>query len=359
MIPQFKWAYFSFVIFAVTYFYAIFPTVHYAAVTAFATQLLVISIAYKMIDTEKKLDLVLWGYIVGAFYLSFYIFQLGRNSGMRVEGMGMVDAPGSNALAAAIAPSLVLCLYYYWRFDTKRFKVVFAIAGVFIANAIVLINSRGAFLAVSTSLLYFMFYMYTSSQQKRFQKATAVWLTIVGLAGVVYLADDSFIERMKSISNTAVSEQAESGSTRTVFWKGAWEMAKDYPLGTGASGFQYYAPFYVPEHIHTGRSRNRAVHSTWFEALTEVGYLGLIVFVLMLYSCFKTTNKCKKLLKEKNTPEAYFKVIAIEAAFISFLVSSTFINRYKAELLYWLVLYTACAYNIYVLQINSRVAKRK
>jgi len=34
---------------------------------------------------------------------------------------------------------------------------------------------------------------------------------------------------------------------------------------------------------------------------------------------------------------------------ISFLVTATFMNRFRAEALYWIILYTACAYNIYVL----------
>ena len=106
--------------------------------------------------------------------------------------------------------------------------------------------------------------------------------------------------------------------------------------------------------MDTGYSRNRAVHSTWFEALTDIGYLGLLILILMIYSCYKTTQACKSALNKDEDIEKYFKIIAIQAAFISFLVSATFINRLRSEMLYWLVLYSACAYNIYVIKTSEK-----
>jgi len=40
-------------------------------------------------------------------------------------------------------------------------------------------------------------------------------------------------------------------------------------------------------------------------------------------------------------------VVAIEGAFITFLIGMSFMNRFTAEILYWLVLFIACAHNIY------------
>jgi O-antigen ligase len=161
--------------------------------------------------------------------------------------------------------------------------------------------------------------------------------------------DRSSIERILSIKqNTEVQENQETAATRTVFWKAAWDMAKDFPLGTGYEGFSFYSHSYIPTNVNTGRSRNRAVHSTWFETLSEVGYLGLSLFILMLDSCFKTTKLTKKYLKEQNMVDDYFKIIALEGALIAFLVTMTFINRMRAEVLYWCIMFICVAYNVYV-----------
>jgi len=75
--------------------------------------------------------------------------------------------------------------------------------------------------------------------------------------------------------------------------------------------------------------------------------------LVMLYYCFKTTNKSKTVLLGRNDKDNYFKIIAIQGAFISYLVAITFVNRLTAETLFWFVLFTGCAYNIYVLKEDS------
>jgi hypothetical protein len=349
--PQFKWIYSLLILYSITWFYSVNPDEHLVATINYFKLIIIISIAYKLIDNPKNLDCTLWGYIFGCWYISFLMWETGRNIGLRVEGIGTVDSPDSNGIAAALAPSLVLCLYYLWISKRIIHKILFVFAGVFIANALILINSRGSFLAAGISIVYFMFYMYFSSLQKKHQKTTAVLITILGISALLYLADEFFIERLKTMQNTEIVTEEETGSTRVVFWMSAWEMAKDYPFGSGLKGFDYHAPDYIPEDVDTGYSRNRSVHSTWFEALTEIGYLGLLLLVLMVYSSFITTRKCFSYLRGKGDFENYFKIISLEAALISFLIAMSFMNRFRAEILYWLILYTACAYNIYVIKL--------
>jgi len=346
--PQMKWLFMVGITFLLASFTAVFPEFHNQSVRDFITLIAVIVIAYKIIDSDKKLNIAIWGYLYGAFYLGFYIFQQGRNAGDRVEYIGTADATDSNGIAAALVPSVVLCLYYFWVSNKTYRRFIFILAGIFTANALVLINSRGAFLGVACSLAYFMYFMYFSPIQKKNQKTTVIFLMLIGMSGVVYLVDDSFIERMQTMTvKKDVTEQ--SGSTRMIFWSAAWEMAKDHPMGLGARGFQFYAPLYIPEEVGTGGSRHRAVHSSWFEALSEAGYLGLISFCMMLFSSFNATRACKILAKKQQDIDRYFKIIAIEAALIGFIITMTFLNRYRAEVLYWLVLYTICAYNIYII----------
>jgi len=357
-VPQFRWMYFVLFLYLIANFYAVWSDVHLIYSMYFLKLVLIVSVAYKICDTSERLDYMMFAYIFGAWYIGVVAFQLGRNSGDRVEGIGMVDAPNANDTAAAIVPAVVLCLYYFWRLKPWWGKALIAFAGIFIANGLILINSRGAFLGVALSIVYFMLFMYFSSFQKKFQKSIAVFITIAGLAGGATLIDDSFLGRMKTLSNTEVQEDKETGSTRVEFWKAAWEMAKDYPLGAGYGGFNHYAPIYIPEDVNTGgRGRHRTVHSTWFEALTEIGYLGLFSFIMMIYVSFRSFSLCKKNLKESNQIDLYFRIIALEAALLGFLITVTFINRMRAEILYWLILYSSVAYNLHVLRAKELLIK--
>lgn len=348
------WAYLLCFIYSITYFYAIAQQYHYTFMVYFIKLLVIMTLAYKLASDRKDFSYMLYGYIWGAWYVSFYVWQIGRNSGNRVEGVGLVDSPDANGLAAAIAPAIVLCVYYFWIKTDKVQKGLFALAGVFIANAIVLINSRGAFLGVAASVLFFMYYMYTSSFQRKNQKKMAVFIVVAGLNGGLYLADDDFINRILGIgAEVEKSETQESGATRMIFWQAAWDMAKDHPFGGGYRTFNYYSPAYIPEGIDTGNSRSRSVHSTWFETLTEVGYLGLLAFVAMLISSWRCINKVKVYLKENNEVDEYFKMIAVQSSLIAFLIAMTFLNRMRAEILYWLVMFCSVAYNVYYVKAKK------
>ena len=347
--PPFKYFYLLVALYAITYFYSVRPELHMMFATNYIKLAVIMTLAYKLCSSQKSLDIILYGYIFGAWYLSFIAFQVGRQFGDRLQGVYTVDAPDVNFVGAALVPSLVLCLYYFWIKNRYIQRFVFVIAGAFIANAMVLINSRGAYLGVAISIAYFMYHMFFSSFQRKYQKATTIFLLIAGLLSLTVVMDRSSIERILSINeSTQVETNKETAATRTVFWKAAWDMAKDYPLGTGYEGFSFYSNIYIPSNVNTGRSRNRAVHSTWFETLSEVGYLGLILFILLLYSCFKTTKLTKIYLKEQNMVDEYFKMVALEGALIAFIVTMTFINRMRAEVLYWCIIFICVAYNVYV-----------
>jgi O-antigen ligase len=159
---------------------------------------------------------------------------------------------------------------------------------------------------------------------------------------------------MTTIDNDAqIDETRETGGTRMIFWSAAWEMAKDYPFGNGYKGFNYLSHLYIPEDVATGNSRNRTVHSTWMEALSEIGYAGLLALFFMLWSSYKTTNKCKDTLSKQGDIDNFFKIIALQAAGLCFIISMTFLNRLRAEILYWLILYSAIAYNIYIVKPST------
>ncbi len=351
-IPQFWFLYLMIANYAAVSLIAVFPESHMTALDYLATVTVLITVVYKLVKTEKELNLILWGYIIFAGYLGYYISQIGRTSSGRFQGAGMVDAPDGNGVAAAIAPTLVLCLYYFW-IDKKLInRIGIAIIGAFLANALVQLGSRGAFLGVGASVGMFFYAMYFSKKRMKNQRLSVVFLLMFGGVGAITVTDDIFWSRITSMATQVESDatEKETGATRFIFWKGAWEMAKDYPFGQGSRSFLFYSPIYIPSEVDTGKKRNRAVHSTWFEALTEIGYLGLISLIGVIYYSLSTTKKAAKRLKEKGDLKQYFKVVAIRCSLICFIVSMTFLNRLRGEILYWCILYCAIAYNIYYLK---------
>jgi len=123
-------------------------------------------------------------------------------------------------------------------------------------------------------------------------------------------------------------------------------------LGMGIYGYNRLAPEYMGEEIR-GKVEYRSVHSMWFQALGEVGWIGLFIFLGMLYSLWRISSKTKQFLIAKEDYAAYFKLLALECALLGYMAAASFINRFRAEILYWFILFLAVGVKLYYLQCRD------
>jgi len=355
--PVLKWMLALLVMYGFMINFAIVPEVHKSFTYEFAKLIIIIFCAYKLIVSERALNACLWAYIIGATYIGYVAYSVGRNAQGRVEGIGMVDTGGDgNLTAAAMVPALIILTYMAWM-GNKKVKALAIFCGAFIANGIVLINSRGAFLGVVVGILFFLFYMIFSRYQRKGQRGIAILIILIGLAGTVYVADEAFWTRMETLKN--VDDGSTSGSHRVDFWMATFDVLEDYPLGVGIQGFIVLSPNYLPEHYFEGRKSGKATHSTWFQVLSEIGWLGLFFLLALLISTFKLSRATKRYLINVEKYDAYFKVLALEGALLSFLVAASFIDRTRSGMLYWLILFIAVASNIYYLRYRNPEGRKQ
>lgn len=343
----FKWMVLVLLSYYVAKLYALDRILHDIFTFDFAKLIIIMLVAYKVIDNRKVMDFVIWAYITGAFYIGYLATSTGRNSAGRVEGVGMIDAPDANDTAAALVPAGVLLMYLAWQ-GGKYSKIFAVLMGAFIANGIVLINSRGAFLGVVVSLGLFLLYMIFSRHQKKGQKGAAIFMIVFGLSGALYVTDDAFWERMGTLKKDEETGE-RGGASRTLFWWRTFDMLADRPYGLGVRGYNVVSPFYLSDE-ERGGVLNRSVHSSWFQGLSEIGYHGFAFFLLMLLSLFRQSWRARQYLVQQGDFHTYFKVLAIECALIGYLVSATFIDRFRAEILYWMILFLMLAIKFYYLQ---------
>ncbi|MDS1309927.1 O-antigen ligase family protein [Marinobacter xiaoshiensis] len=351
--PVFKWILALLITYLLMINIAIVPALHKQFTIEFVKLIVIIFVAYKLINTEKALDACLWAYILGATYIGYVAHSTGRDGQGRVEGIGMIDTGGdSNGTAAALIPALVLLIHKAW-LGNKKVKVAAVICGALIANGVVLINSRGAFLGAVCGGLFFVFYMLFSKYQRKGQRGSAILIILLGIGGALYVADDAFWERMGTLKE--VEDGDASGSHRIDFWLATFDMMADNPLGVGINGFVQLSPSYLPDHYFDGRTSGKAVHSTWFQVLSEVGWVGFFILIAMLISTMKQSSRAKIYLLERQNFDAYFKLLSLEGAFYSYLVAASFIDRGRAVTLYWLILLILVAANIYFLRYRRAV----
>lgn len=348
--PQFKWLILLAIFYCLAYFYAIDVHRHEQAMIELVKMLLTLSIAYKILDSAKKLEWSLLAYIIGSAYIGYEAYVVGRNSGDRVEGIGLIDAPEANGTAAAIVAAIPLVIYFLW-WSNRKVKFAMLILGPFIANALILINSRGAFLGLSAGLLHFMWTMFFSKFQFEHQRKASIAIIILGLSGALYLVDEGFIDRMSTL--TAPEDERSSGSHRIHIWTSTFDLLGDHPLGVGAYGFETLSPKYVNEDLFFGGQKYKAVHSIWFQALSEIGWHGLIAFCLIVISTYMALSRVKKKCMEENNHRFFYLSHTLQSSFITILVTSSFINQFRVQIVYWLIFFSACLYSIIV--INNQL----
>ncbi len=354
--PVLAWMLIFLLLYFIAQAYALNPIAHSRFIDYFWKLVVVMLVAYKLLNTEKLVSAAIWVYLLGAGYIGYYGTSLGRDSSGRLSSIGFVDTSiDTNGAASVLVPSLVLLLYYGWQGNWK-IRAVVVVCSAFIVNALILANSRGAFLGALVGGGLFIGFMLFSRFQKAGQRLTAIAIVICGLAGALSLTDETFWNRMQTLEANEQGQRGGDGRDRMYFWFGTLKMLEDYPQGMGIGGFAMLSGVYLDQSKVNDSVQNRAVHSIWFQVLGELGWVGFVVFLSMLAAIFRISNKAKYYLIMQNRTEIYFKIVALQCALIGFLVTASFIDRARAEILYWMILFLASSANVYYLQ---HLAKEK
>jgi hypothetical protein len=349
--PAFKWLIGLLLMYYLAQLWALNGAAHDRFTFDFTKLMIIVFVAYKLVNSERALDASIWAYLIGATYIGYLATITGRNSRDRLEGIGLVDSPDANGVASALVPAGALLMYYAWMGNWKV-KLLCVACGGLIANGLVLINSRGAFLGVVVGAGFYLLHMVFSRHRKKGQRAMAILIAVAGISGGLYVTDDIFWERMQTLENL---ESKESGAGRITFWFATFDMLEDYPMGMGVQGYNQLASSYMDDETRGG-VEYRSVHSLWFQGLGEVGPIGFGLFAMALLALRRMSRKAKNLAIALGENTTYFKLLALECGLISYLVAGSFINQFRAEILYWMILLVAVGTNVYYLQ---RAEKQK
>ena len=116
----------------------------------------------------------------------------------------------------------------------------------------------------------------------------------------------------------------ESAMGRIYAWQAATNMALARPLtGVGISNF--YANYYAYSPHWDGK--NHAVHSTWFQVLAESGFLGLILFLTLVFKTFQQAIANQAMASGSDNRAISVLAQALLAGLCSFCVSGTFLTQ--------------------------------
>jgi putative inorganic carbon (hco3(-)) transporter len=215
-------------------------------------------------------QMVIVAWLCGLFYVGYQawgnvgIYTDGRLTG----GVGGSDFADSSGLAVHLVASLPII--GAMMFICRRWwsRGLTAIVGALVVNTIFLTRTRNAAFGLAAIVC-----VGAISLPKRYRMRGLLAIAVgVGLA--LQLADPAWFRRMETVFSY---EESTSATSRIEFWKAAYEMALDYPLGVGIGRYHEVVQEYIPT-----LTAQRSAHSTFMACLAELGFGGLALLLVII-----------------------------------------------------------------------------
>lgn len=164
--------------------------------------------------------------------------------------------------------------------------------------------SRGAF--ISLILCLFIYFIFLEKNHKK-----TPFVLVIIIMGLFFITPAASI-LFKDFSFT-FSSQHGSNIERFVLIKFALELFLEYPVfGVGSLNFPYYLFQHgVPTGIISLDYTNLGPHNTFFQVAAEEGLVGLITFLLFLFSIYRLLKKIPHTIKLNQSYIHGLKLFAI------------------------------------------------
>ena len=294
-----------------------------------------------VVTKPKDINKVVWLFVICAFMLGLQAYGLPRSAyiGGRLDGrVGGSDFLDSNALAAFMVASSVIIGSVFMR-TAWWGKIICGAAGAFALNTIVLCRSRGAVLALVGAGVAII------ALSPRHIRGKMIAGALVALLGLAYVSDAQFLARMANIGNN-VSSAVEAGQTsdmstnmRLAAWRGGFKMFKAHPLGVGAGNFNQYIGYYSSE------VEGLSPHSTYVQAIAELGFPGLILVLALFINGGVTTLKVLKdshHLSEPDRSILQWSSLGFGAVIVGYATCGLTAHLLYYEAFWWFLLMPVC-----------------
>jgi len=281
-------------------------------------------IAMAVMQSPNRLKGFVWVMALSLGFIAIKggIFVLITGGGARVQGAGgmMED---NNQLAMAMAMLMPIAFYLTQHPPMKIMKWPLVGAAVLVPIAALGTQSRGG--AVAVAAVLFIMLMKT---KYKFRLILAV--LIMGFAGWSF-APQHYKDRLASSENAATEDDSFRG--RVSMWKYAVNLADDNPIEGGGFNVFYIrraAELYMPPGFEP-----RAPHSIYFEVIAEHGYVGLTLFLTLLFAgWYSGGTQAKRFRQYKETKWLGDMCAAMQLSVVGFAAGGLTVNIATFDVFY-------------------------
>jgi probable O-glycosylation ligase (exosortase A-associated) len=187
--------------------------------------------------------------------------------------------------------------------------------------------SRGAFLA--SIAVAIVLSLRSANKLRNLAIILGVSLLILPMLPSVFWDRMETIQTYKEIND-------ESALGRLHFWSVAMRMASANPIiGVGFNSYNRAYDEY--DFSGGGYGRGYSVHSIYFGVLAELGYLGLFLYLSIIFSAFRASSYSRKVGFQREHRFFVVSASALEASLVAFLVGGSFVPLQYNEMFWHII----------------------
>jgi len=287
-----------------------------------------------VLQSKSRLKGLMWLGIGVGVMLSYQAIELYREDTFKTEGYrvsvdfgGMFGNPNDMAMHLVIFTPIAVALGIASK--NKLCKLAyFTVAGTMVAGNMVTL-SRGAFLGLIAVAVILAWKLGRKQRLK-----VSLISSIVGLLFMM-VAPGNYGLRILSIFIPSLDQVSSSDQRRELLIQSIWITLR-HPLGVGIGNFPLYG------------IRNLETHNAYTQVSSELGWLALIVYMILLVSPLRKLGAIERqMFAREDFSWIYYLSIGVQVSIIAYMISSFFSASAYSWFVYYPIAYAVCLRRIY------------
>jgi O-antigen ligase len=300
-------------------------------------------ITFVLVDSAARLRFVVLTMIGGTAFTSLYVIREWQKYHSIYPDLrpGWFAGDGNY-----FSVSAVICLplaFYLIRGSRSPWQRMFCWSCFIVTLvALMLAGSRGAFLALTASLIFALW---------RSRRRIRIALAVILLVPILIAAPVSPARRLFRPNHS----DEESTTRRLELWRAGLQMIKAHPLlGVGLGNFKPVSALYL--------DRDQQVpgiaHNAFVEIAAEMGVVGLFFFLAMLIATYRSMEKLRRRSASSGSHLLYEIAGGTQVALVAFAVAVLFLSG-QYQKLFWLLVFVSIRLSSPNRAASSRPAETK
>jgi probable O-glycosylation ligase (exosortase A-associated) len=329
-----------------TTFYAVVPDSAWNKWQEFAKVMVMAFVTLILVNNRERMHWLVWMIVVS---LGFYgvkggVFTVLKGGVNHVFGPPASFIADNNALALALCMTLPLMRYLQMHSSLRFVRIGLGFGMLLTGIAILGTYSRGGLigLAIVAGALFL-----------KSRRRLAVVLVIIAVGATAYhFMPPQWTARMGTLHEAS---ETSSGESRIQSWEFATNVAIHHPLLGG--GFNVYQSASMWDRYGPEGATPRAIHSVYFQVLGEQGFLGLVLFVALLFLSWRNCSRVRK--RTRDMPDvrwAFDMASMLQVSLVAFMAAGAFLPMTYFDLSYQLMALSAVLAALCVQQAQGRQA---